>query len=211
MNRWTQCRQAGQFSWILLLCCFLNFDKNGFFKVKTQARVRDLFSETRSSHSVLTTQYTSVWCEMLYIFSSCASVSATVPRDEQHGQTQWLWRIFGKQAAVCVGQRPGRPPTRKEGLWNAFYWIACLVAPPHQTYSVFVCVRGDMCQERCFIHYQTERSVFSRWMRVCVQSLCLFAWTWIFHVHCGRRWCGFELMKKKKSLTDRLMTAQIFS
>lgn len=93
-------------------------------------------------------------------------------------------------------QRPSRPPTRREGLRNAFYWIACLVAPPPPSTSSsdlqFVCVCVGMCQKH---HYNTlpgrEECAF-----VHVVSVFLSARTWIFHVHCDHR-CFLSI-----SLTD---------
>ncbi len=98
-------------------------------------------------------------------------------------QTQWLCRVFRKRAAVSVVQHPSRPPTRREGLRNAFYRVACLVTPSS----------SDLPYVSVSVSYIT----WKRGMRVCAWedrwvSVVLFAWIWIFHVHCYHCCRGFQ-------------------
>lgn len=90
-------------------------------------------------------------------------------------QTQWLRRKTSRR--LSVARRPSRPPTRREGLRNAFYWIACLVAPPFLLRPVSdVPLHTLPGKQEC---------VFVR-----VVSVFLFAWTWVFHVHSDHQCCG---------------------
>ena len=112
----------------------------------------------------------------------------------------------------CLCAAASEPATHQERGSEECFLLDCLScrtppAPPIPFLPVCIslCVSVGMCHKRHhYIHYLEERSVclsmcgpLSERVCVCVcvcvgvVSLFLFAWTCVFHVHCGHRCCGF--------------------
>lgn len=101
------------------------------------------------------------------MFSSYISLSETETQDERRGQTQWLWRIFGKQALLSLwgSVQAGHPPG--ERVWGMLFTGLLVLLPPSSSdlQCFCVCVCGHVSgtpfhrlpdREECvFVHVRT--------------------------------------------------------